>query len=89
MLAAHSVSYDQPNLGSPDKAMGEQSKYIVVEDQYVVEDFSPYHKNLTEIMAMNHIPQDLPIYSHREYDKYTPLPDPYETARPETPIIIL
>jgi len=84
------VSYDQPNLGSADKAMGEVSKYIVVEDHsQVVEDYSPKHKNLRDILAMNHIPADQPIYSHREYDKYTPLPDPYETARPETPIIIL
>jgi hypothetical protein len=44
MLAAQSVSYDQPNMASADKALGEQSKYIVVEDHsYVVEDFSPHH----------------------------------------------
>ena len=57
MLAGQSVSYDQPNLGSAEKAPGEVSKYIVVEDHsQVVEDYSPKQKNLREILAMNHIP---------------------------------
>ena len=91
MLAGQSVSYDQPNLCSADKAPGEVSKYIVVEDHsQVVEDYSPKHKNLREILDTNRIPPgEQQIYSHRDYDKYTPLPDPYETAKPETPIIIL